>query len=236
VRPGTKARHDAVRGPGWGATIFVALGLAAAASPTASADPAAEPARFNLGLELPLLTVLRFEAEEQLSRGGSVEHSDVTVGPLLYEDDNGAQVPLMVAFAVRFHGDFRAGLRAGVGILCFDGPSSGEQGKDLNWQAEPFAGYTFMADSRLAPYVAAGPLVAHSCTGTTSDQRRSTLFGLHAGPGVRYALVESLFAYSELRVRSSWGKHTFLSHGETPRDFDAFDLRAQWILGFVGAF
>lgn len=209
---------------------FHALGVAAllGASPTTAL---AGDGTWGASLELPLLSVAQLDGSPRHDNPDAprIDRSSTRVGPVVDEQDYGPQVPALLGFAYESSAAWRFGLRAGYAATCFDGGDGGETGS--SWQLEPFAGFAFSSGARLRPFVGAGPLLAHTCTGNTSDQGTALLFGLHAGGGAEFRVVDWLSIDASLRGLASWGQYVFYSNGETGLRWDVASLRLGAQLG-----
>jgi hypothetical protein len=188
---------------------------------------------WGASLELPLLSVAQLDGTPRHDNPDEprIDRSSVRVGPVVDEKDYGPQVVALLGLTYESSAAWRVGLRAGYAATCYDGGdgSVGETGG--SWQVEPFAGYGFAKGARLRPFLAAGPLLAHTCTGDTIDQGTALLFGLHAGGGAEYLVADWLSIDASLRGLASWGQYVFYSHGEVGLRWDMSSLRVGAQLG-----
>lgn len=207
-----------------------AFGVAALLCASAAEARAADGA-WGLSLELPLLSAAQLDGSPRHDNPDApeIDRGSVRVGPVVDERDYGPQVPALLGLSYASSAAWRIGLRAGYAATCFDGGDGGDPGS--SWQLEPFAGYTFSSGSRLRPFLGAGPLIAHTCTGNAIDQGTALLFGLHAGGGAEYLIGDWLSIDASLRGLASWGQYVFYSHGETGSRWDIASLRVGAQLG-----
>ena len=207
-----------------------ALGVAAliGASP---ASALAGEGTWGVTLELPVLSAAQLDGSPRQDNpeAPKLDRSSLRVGPVVDEQDYGPQVPALLGVHYESSAAWRVGLRAGYAATCYDGGEGGETGS--SWQLEPFAGYAFSSGARLRPFLGAGPLLAHTCTGDTLDQGTALLFGLHLGGGAEYRVVDWLSIDASLRGLASWGQYVFYSHGETGVRWDMASLRMGAQLG-----
>lgn len=112
-----------------------------------------------------------------------------------------------------------------------EGPETGDRGKDVNGQLEPFSRVILTPLDSIQLDVQGGPFVGHSCVGDTDEGITSGLYGPHLGGGIEHDFTSQLALDAELRGISAWGEHQLHSHGEVPWRHDGFDLRGQLLIG-----
>jgi len=207
-----------------------ALGVAALIA-ASSAPALGGEGTWGVSLELPLLSAAQLDGSPRHDNPDApkIDRSSMRVGPVIDEQDYGPQVPALLGLNYESSAAWRVGLRAGYAATCYDGGDGGETGS--SWQLEPFAGYAFSRGARLRPFVSAGPLLAHTCTGDVIDQGTALLFGLHVGGGAEVLVADWLSLDASLRGLASWGQYAFYSHGETGLRWDVASLRIGAQLG-----